>query len=91
MFHCLPCSSIQGSRFAGTLYNLYGLEVPLVHRIVQSPHLLKAFLSHTSNVKQVEMETDMGAPDLGDGDNWDDQSLPAGWTGRQDVHDTNAC
>ena len=34
VLHCLPCSSIQGSRFAGTLYNLYGLEIPLVHKVI---------------------------------------------------------
>ena len=45
ILHSLACSSIQGSRFAGTLYNLYGLEIPLIHKIILEPHLLKAFLS----------------------------------------------
>ena len=27
VLHSLPCSCIQGSRFAGTLYNLYCMEV----------------------------------------------------------------
>ena len=73
VLHCLPCSSIQGSRFAGTLYNLYGLEIPRVHEVMQSPHLLKALLSQPSLVEHNEMETDMGAPDLGNGDQWKNQ------------------
>ena len=60
--------SIQGSRFGVTFYNLYGLELPLVHEIIKVPHLLIAFLSHTCIHSPDSIETDMGKPDLADRD-----------------------
>ena len=47
---------------------LYGLEIPLIHTIVQEPRLLKAFLSHQTIVIPDRVERSIGAPDLGDGD-----------------------
>ena len=30
-----PCSVIQGSKFSGTLYNLYNIDVPALHEIMK--------------------------------------------------------
>ena len=45
LIHCLPCSCIQGSKMAGTFYNLYGLEVPLLHKVMAKPESLYALIS----------------------------------------------
>ena len=42
---CLDLSCIKGRKLAGTLYNLYCNEVPLLYRILQCPKLLEALLT----------------------------------------------
>ena len=46
VLHSLPSSTIQGSRLASTMYTLYNLEVPLLHRVAGDAGLLTGLVGH---------------------------------------------
>merc|ERR1712121_262852 len=49
--HSLPCSCIQGSKLAGTFYNIYNLEVPQLQTIMEKPDLLSAMTCQIRTLK----------------------------------------